>query len=64
MKVWRKGLERSCANIKFHPHKCVLGNVESSSKKKLEHSPNRATKLQNEKAKFIYAPAVHPKQNV
>lgn len=64
MKVWCKGLERSRASIKFHPHKCVLGNIESFSKNKLEHSPNQETKLQNEKAKFTYAPLVHPKENV
>lgn len=64
MKVWCKGLERSCANIKFHPHKRVLGNVESFCKNKLEHSPNQATRLQNEKAKFTYAPLVEPKENV
>lgn len=64
MKVWCKGLERFCANIKLHLHKRVLGNVESFFKNKLEHSPNQATNFQNEKAKFIYAPLVHPKENV
>lgn len=53
MKVWCKGLARSCANIKFQPHKHVLGNVEPFFKNKLEHSPNQATTLQNEKAKYL-----------
>lgn len=61
MKVWCKGLERSHANIKFHLHKHVLDNVESFFKNKWEHSPNQATKLQNEKAKFTYTPLVRPK---
>lgn len=64
MKVWCKGLERAHASIKFHPHKRVLGNIESFSKNKFEHSLNQATKLQNEKAKFTYAPLVHPKEKV
>lgn len=63
MKVWCKGLARSCANIKFQPHKHLLGNVEPFFKNKLEHSPIKLPHFKMKKQN-IYEPLVHPKENV